>query len=279
MIVAFLDFETTGLDLKTLLPTEVGCLLYEWSGGAKCFVPTGSSAHSHETTWLPRWRLITSFNELIWNEHYPKQTEQIVELTGITDEMLKEKGRAPQIVFADLLFILKQADIIVAHQAQFDKGVLEEALKPLLIPMPEKEWLCTRTNFDWAPKFRCQQLAHLAFDHGLFDHPTTFDRKGLHRATDDCLLLHGLVACYDFAKVLEYAREPYLVLRALIAKPWDDGGVEKGIAQSVGFSWERIGHDMEVYPKWWVRRVKASRLNGLKEKIALSKSPFEVQII
>ncbi len=256
MNLCILDFETNGSDPATCLPTEVGALM--------CSAAPGRP--------LER---VASFSSLIWNEHYPPQPEIIVELTGITDEILRLEGKPPQEVLSNLLNFLETADVIAAHNASFDKGVLDAWVKETGREELKKEWLCTLRNFDWPKKYTCRKLGHLAYEHDI-----PHIRAEQHRAINDCELLASLIDCYDWEKVLAYAREPSVIVRAFCAKPWDDGGVQKEIAQSHGFTWEKAhalpGRD---FHKQWVAIIKLSRFDALVNKVNASKSPFTVAIL
>ncbi len=220
-----------------------------------------------------QWSKVGEFSEFIWDESYPPQPEAIVELTGITTGLLKEQGQAPGEVFPLLTIFLRDVDVMVAHQASFDRAFLQESLKRLNLEMPEKEWLCTKSNFDWPAKYTCHKLTHLALENFI-----EFRMRDMHRATADCNLLQQLIARYDFDQALAYAREPFIVVKGKIAGPWEDGGEQNGIGKSLGFAWERLG-DGRTFPKTWVKKIKKNQLDSLKEKIALTKSPFDIFVI
>ncbi|MBA4494367.1 PolC-type DNA polymerase III [Paenactinomyces guangxiensis] len=60
------------------------------------------------------------------NPHRPL-TEQISQLTGITDEMVKDAPEVDQVISRFLEFI--EGSVLVAHNARFDMGFLQEAVK------------------------------------------------------------------------------------------------------------------------------------------------------
>lgn len=263
MKVLGLDFETQDADAKTTRVTEVGAALYEYNGKSDPLIAN-------------EWRKIEGFSSLCWEPDYPPQNPAIAELTGITDEMLKNDGKPRREIFArQLLPLVHDADIIVAHKISFDRTVLKSTAKLFDFQVPDREWLCTLTNFDWPKKLTCHKLSHLAYEHSILVDPAT-----LHRAENDVDLMLRLLAKYDFEKVLAYAREPWVYLKAEIAKPWTDGGVQSGIAKSLGFSFERVkGVDEYEWPKKWVTRVKASRLDDFTTQVLKSPSPFRVDKI
>jgi DNA polymerase III epsilon subunit-like protein len=256
MIVCFYDTETNGLDPRVSLPTEVAAVKFQYNSLVK-----------------PQWELVSEFSAFIWDESYPPQTPEIVELTGITDGLLKEQGAPPALVFAEMVPYLMGVDIIVAHNAQFDRSFFEAALKRHGLLEPQFEWLCTKTNFDWPKKYSCHRLTHLALEHFI-----EFKMRDMHRATADCKLLQQLVALYDFDKALAYSREPFQFVVALPKPPWEDGGAQVAFVKSLGFQWEKVqwAQSKLTFYKKWVHYAKVSKIPGIIEKIAKSESPFEV---
>lgn len=264
MLVLGIDFETQDADAKTTRITEVGAVLYQYHPGTKD----------------EQFRKVAVVSEFCYEEDYPPQSEQIVELTGITDEMLKTQGRPrKEVLERDLLRIFGKADIVVAHKTAFDKTVLDSTCKLFGIELPEKEWLCTLSNFPWPKKFTCHKLSHLAYDHSILVDPAT-----LHRAVNDVDLMMRLISKYDFDEILAYARAPWVYLKADILGPWagkgGDNGVQKAIATSLGFAYEKCkGTDSPSWPKTWVARVKAGQVEHILETVRNSKSPFRVSEI
>jgi DNA polymerase III epsilon subunit-like protein len=69
-----------------------------------------------------------------------------------------------------------RADLVVAHNASFDRRFLERFCPPFCA----KPWACSMAEIDWAAEgFEGTKLAYLAAGFGFF-----FDR---HRAANDCL--------------------------------------------------------------------------------------------
>lgn len=257
MKVLGIDFETQDADSKTTRATEVGAVLYSYDPKIK-----------------PQFREIDRFNTLIWDESYPAQTDQIVELTGINDNMLREGGMQPHLAFASIIAFVMDADLIMAHKISFDKNVLVHNARRIGLEVPEKEWLCTLTNFPWSSRFTCKKLSHLAYEHGILVDPRT-----LHRADADVDLMMRLIGeCYDFEQILAYSRTPWIYVKAEIVPPWTDGGLQSEYAKGLGFSWEQVRNVEEhKWPKKWVRRVKTeAEFEGLVEQARNFKSPFRV---
>ena len=219
---------------------------------------------------------LARFESFIYEENYPPQSEHIIDVTGITDEMLHTHGRSRKAVAEDFERLYAQADIICAHKLDFDKSFAKQMCDVAGIGLVKKEELCTLTNFDWPKKYTCHKLGHLAWELGI-----DVKAADLHRAKNDVDLLARVLSCYNFDKVLEYSRRPWIYLKAEIVGEWEDGGTQKAAAQSLGFSWQKIrGVDSLNFPKKWVKRTKSQA--DVDHAIELGKScanPFRVSII
>lgn len=254
-----LDFETQCDDAENTNITEVGAVELIWTPGGE-----------------EEFKVETTYSTLVYSPEYPPQKPEIVELTGLTDEMLKAEGTGPGSALVGLLPLVNRADVILAHNKKFDQRVFESSVKRVMgIEPPKKEWLCTIHDVPYPAKYRCKKLSHLAYDHGL-----KMDDRVLHRATDDVRLMLELVTTkYPFKAILDYYREPWVYLRADILGPWQgkggDGGVGKEQATSLGYAWEKPrGTDEPVFPKFWVKRVKARQVE--QEKML---APFRVVVL
>lgn len=104
---------------------------------------------------------------------------EITRLTGITNEMVA--GQA--IDFEALDALVRPADLIIAHNAGFDRPFCEK-LTPSFAP---KAWACSVSEIRWADLgFEGNKLGYLVGQSGLF-------HDG-HRATDDCHALLEVLA-------------------------------------------------------------------------------------
>jgi len=118
---------------------------------------------------------------------------EITRLTGITDDMVA--GQEFDIAALDAL--IEPADLIIAHNAAFDRPFCEK-LSPSFVP---KAWACSVSEIKWANLgFEGNKLGYLVGQSGLF-------HEG-HRATDDC---HALLEVLARA-VEEGGRPPFAEL-------------------------------------------------------------------
>ena len=104
---------------------------------------------------------------------------EITRLTGITDAMVAGQ----EIDIAALEALIEPADLVIAHNAGFDRPFCEK-LSPAFVP---KAWACSVTEIRWANLgFEGNKLGYLVGQSGLF-------HDG-HRATDDCHALLEVLA-------------------------------------------------------------------------------------
>ncbi len=252
-----LDFESQCDQAKTTRITEVGCVLIRLDRD-----PNDWRLHK----WVEEARIST----LCYEPDYPPQTEFIVKLTGITDEMLKDKGVRRARALANVITLMNQADVIVAHKTLFDKTVLEHTAYAVGLEVPQKEWLCSLSNFPWRENLPCRKLSHLAYEHDVIH-----KREELHRAVEDVHLMFRVMSKYDIDEVLAYARDPWVYVEGFPLAPWLDGKVQNKLAKQHGFSWEAVKYGPEEqFPKKWVKRVKRKEFE--KEREVLLKLPFRV---
>ena len=130
--------------------------------------------------------------------------EVITRITGITDEMVKGQT----IALAELEAIISDADLIIAHNAGFDRPFLER-FSPVFSSKP---WACSVKEVDWARRgFEGTKLGYLIGQSGYFHNG--------HRAEDDChALLTVLKEASDhgtpFAELLDTSQRSRIQLYA-----------------------------------------------------------------
>lgn len=156
--LAIIDCETTGLDVGQHELIELAILLV-WVDEAGEVI-----AHHKPVSWL--------------QEPQGPLDLKIELLTGLADADLQGKSVDDRLAFA----LLDRADLIVAHNAAFDRKWIERRYPELA----EKEWACSATEIDWLwLGFDGRAQQHLLLQHGWF--------SNAHRAGDDVWsLLHLL---------------------------------------------------------------------------------------
>jgi DNA polymerase-3 subunit epsilon len=202
-----LDFETTGLDPAKDEIIEVAMVKFRYSETDEI---TGISGvfQSYNEPSVPIPALVT-------------------ELTGITNDMVA----GHRIDIAALEAFVAEADVVIAHNAGFDRKFAER----LTLMFEQKHWACTQTEIDWRKHgFGGAKLGYLLADIGMF--------HNAHRAIDDChalveILAHPLPATARsvFSELIDCARRttirvwaqrsPFELKDALKARGyrWNDG--------------------------------------------------------
>lgn len=153
------DLETTGLDHEADRIIEIGA--HKLMGG----------------------KLVAQFESLVWTD--VERTEQNIQLTGITPEMLEGQPEISEVLPQFLEFI--EGSILVAHNAEFDIGMIRAAANRLGIDI---EWPCFCT-------LKMAQKLLLDLERRNLD--TLAERYNLsfearHRAIGDIKVLSGVLS-------------------------------------------------------------------------------------
>lgn len=154
---------------------------------------------------------------------------EITRLTGIDASMVAGKAINP----AEVAGLVETADLVIAHNAAFDRKFLE----PFCTAFVHKPWACTQSQIDWQSEgFEGTRLGYLAQGAGFF-----YDR---HRALNDCHAAVALLArplpqsgTKALAALLATARKAQVRLFATQA-PFD----MKDRLRARGYRWNGDGH-------------------------------------
>lgn len=146
-----IDTETTGLDTENDSIIELGFVAFAYDAS------TGGV-----------YRILHTYDGF---EDPGKPLDEIVkQITGITDEMLKGKNLDD----TEITEWIKKADIIIAHNAAFDRQMIERRL-PVA---SQSSWGCTFNEINWQEEnISSRKLDYIACMLGFF-----FDG---HRAVND----------------------------------------------------------------------------------------------
>lgn len=158
--VAFIDFETTGLDPKDNYPTEIAIQKMGYS----------------KLTGTP---FIQNYQTLIKLPDGVELSSFIQELTGLTTEEVNSVGKPIEEVIPEIQRLLDNETMVVAQNANFDLGYLaiHFGIEPML-------FMCTKTiEFLTAPHLSTK-LSEL---HKRYAPDRTFEQT--HRAMDDVQML------------------------------------------------------------------------------------------
>jgi DNA polymerase-3 subunit epsilon len=220
--LAIVDTETTGITPESAC-VEVACILYSVQHAAA----------------------IRSFASLIRADSNPAY-----DINAIPEELLREAPEPPP-VWSRIREMVGKADVLVAHNAAFDKRYIPSDVQQ------GKPWLCTMTDLDWPCKTSSKSLVSVALAHGL-------GVSHAHRAMVDCDLISRLLTNVaerwsdggaDLAIWLEQGMKPKITVRALVSYE------EREKAKSCGFSWDSQS-------KNWTKRIPESDVDLFPFKVA-----------
>jgi len=234
MRVCGIDVETTGLDIQKERITELGYVLWE----------------TDTNTPLLIRNVILKDQEVI-----DRTTPEIVNITGITADIIQEFGTSPRNALGSLRsdMLAYQPEYMVAHNGEnFDRPLLQNEFERHGVPWMDTPWIDTRHDLPFDKEPDSHKLKYMAADMG-------FINPFPHRAVTDVLTMLKVMGQFDFGRVLAYSAIPWVVIRALVS--FDD----RQLAKDRRFSWEQVGG--KKYEKCWVKRIKESQLPE-EEKLA-----------
>lgn len=177
----YIDSETTGLDVEKDEIIELGAIPFKFTSAGK-IVEIGEPYHCY-------------------NEPSKEITEQITKITKIDASMVK----GCKLVEDDLTKVFADSKLIIAHNSQFDRPLVERYCAIL----KTKAWGCSMSQVPWE---RSKRLEHIVSDLGYF-----YDA---HNAISDCKA--GLFALQQspgaMAALLRATREVQWHVSAIDAK-------------------------------------------------------------
>lgn len=169
---AVVDVETTGLDRERDAVIELAVRRFSYD---------------------PHGQIVEIGKSWCWREDPGVALpEDIVRITGITDQDLVGRRIDDRVAIE----IISSADLVIAHNAAFDRPMVERRLTEL----PTLQWACSCHEIDWAAAgFEGRSLGWLCSQTGWFydAHRAQGDVDALiqllrHKGTDGRSLLHEL---------------------------------------------------------------------------------------
>lgn len=213
-----LDTETTGLNHTQDTIIELGIVAFEYDPQTGQIIRITERYNGFEDPGHPL-------------------AKEIIEITGITDEMVKGQ----QFDQGAVNRLAEQASLVIAHNAAFDRPFVEQRF-PAFKQVP---WACTLNQIDWqAQRLQARSLEYLLFKFGWC--------INAHRALDDAegvlgLLLETLPVTGQpvFAALLENSAVSITRIYAVNA-PFD----KKDLLKQRGYRWSDGSNNS---PKcWWI---------------------------
>lgn len=233
MKVLGFDVETTGLDTAKDFIIEMGAVVFDVQEGL--------------------WEPIFGVSKLIKEPSYPELTDEIKELTGI--ESLEGAGSFLE-AYAAISPLLAGVEVIIAHNARFDRAMLRANLERMGLmdtPFHKLPWICSIDDLVAVQKYKCKKLSHLALDVGVAIDPST-----LHRADADVRLMGQMLTKLkaDPQAMLDFSRIPEIIIQAQVPHPKYDKGVGIAQAKACGFGFKQIRGVDEVFDNLWIKKIK-----------------------
>ena len=223
LIGVFLDIESTGLFYATDKLIELGMVKFEYTEDGRIF------------------NLLEEFSS--YQDPKIPIPEHITKLTGITDDMVKDSV----IEHSKVAEYLQDVDIIIAHNAQFDRAFFETTFPNI----SAKTWGCSQNDITWKNEdISSFKLEYIAYRYNFF-------YEG-HRAITDCLAgIHILAQNLINSKqlVLKHLLDNALQLRfKLWAKeaPYDC----KDLLKARGYRWGT--HSIHNFKAWYIETPESS---------------------
>lgn len=218
MIIAGIDFETSGLLPQTDRVIEVGAVLWD--------------TNEDSQLWM--------ISDFVIDSTTPDPLDpEITRITGITNEMLRKYGKHPIPVFSALNDMIYQSEAVVAHfGTDFDKKFYEAEMQRHELKVCERTWIDTAIDLPFPEHIKTRNLMHLAAEHGFLN-------PFPHRAVYDVLTMLKIFECYDAKAALEYARQPIVIAQALVS--FDDREKAKARSYQWNQSWA---------PGMWAKRMR-----------------------
>ena len=170
----------------------------------------------------------------------PTEENPVVHINGIRAELT----RRPQAARSGMEYFYameKQADYVVAHNAEFDRQWFGHGSLPAL----EQQWICTMEDVEWPRINRTRPgVMHLALAYGV---PVW----AAHRALTDCIYLAQVMEREpDLELLLTQALEPKRLYMAMVS--YDD----RQKAKDAGFRWD--GEQRR-----WLRKMRDAQVREL----------------
>lgn len=155
--------------------------------------------------------------------------QEITELTGITNEMVKGK-RLPEGQIADLVGV---SDIVIAHNADFDRKVVEQRG---LTAFENARFGCSYVDVPWKDEYDCAKLSCLMYRHARMYYQA-------HRADIDCyagVTLLATVFPREAGKnALSYVLDNMKVSHAQIVVKPPISDLVKATLEGEGYKWRK----------------------------------------
>ena len=217
-----IDTETTGLDPSTDQCLEIGAILFD----------------------IPSRQVLSQMSCLM-----PAESNAAEAINQISAEVT-QLNQPWQEGLAFFQSQLEAADLLVAHNAAFDKQWFGKGH----LPATDLPWLCSMEEMPWPkdkqlrPRPSVRDLA-LAYEIPVW---------AAHRALTDCIYLAEVFRrCAPLEEIIERGLEPRMLMRAQVSYE------QRHLAREAGFRWN------DPVPGAWTRRLSAREAKVLNFKVMI----------
>jgi DNA polymerase-3 subunit epsilon len=200
VLILGLDVETTGLSAVDDKIIEVGAALYDTVLAAP----------------------VQILSVLVNPER--KIPQEITEITGIADDEVEVFGIPENKAIDQLQDMMTYAEAVMAHNAPFDRGFIEQAIIRSGRPPIELPWIDSVMDVKYPANITTRNLRHLAAEHG-------FINPWAHRSIFDVMTMLRIASCYDWDAIVARSKELTVYLQAVVS--FD----EKEKAKERGYRW------------------------------------------
>jgi len=184
-------------------------------------------------------------------------TEEIIAITGITTEMLREFGYSPREVWVKFADKLQQCHAIMCAFVDFDKTMCLREIGLLGIESNPRVWI-DFLELPFSPLIKGRSVSHIAADHGILNHFA-------HRAFGDVSTMAAVIERMpklNWEEIYQLASEPKVTLKAEVSYS------NNALAKAAGFKW-----DPQL--RIWFKKLPASKVDeavkGLQFKTTVLK--------
>ena len=246
--IAFLDTETTGVNRASDKIIELALKVVKFEKASGKIVSIDKEYES-------------------FNDPGEEISQEITMLTGINDEMVE--GQA--IDWEKVDAILKDAEIVVAHNAGFDRAFVDRYSSV----SPNKIWACSMQDIDWLGRgFSSFKQELLCYWHGFY-----FDA---HRAMNDVDALINLLThpSYEVDRpLLELIKNSQKPTYVIFATNFNYDPVKKDIVKANKYRWnaeDRVWYktvsfdDLDKEKDWLTVAIYDFIFEGRVEEINLN---------
>lgn len=234
--ICFFDLESTGLDLENDRITQIAWCICD----------------------LDSQDILSVGMRYMYDTDYPPVTDEITELTGITEALLKHAGIGPAGALLTFVSELEKQDVkyICAHNYKgFDGPMLKKEFERMNIKWTQPIEIDTKVDLDFPPSMKARGLLCISAEHGFLPYQS-------HDALFDTLTLRKLFFSYDWQQTARNAATPTISIH--ISTNYDTRDEAK-----------KRGYYYESNTKRWLKDIKENKLG---EEIDKAK-PFQITVI